>query len=227
MADIVLKDRNGADVQYPGVDIIKVNTMDGGTADFVDSDTIAKDVELTVDLDDESTNFANGTVEVIPEDGTVFNKVNIPVPSNLIPENIAEGVDIAGIIGTLAAGGNVKMAAGTFTGTGGIATIPHNLGLIPDMIFVDNTAVAGGAPIDGTTYAWSGYGFSSDFWTAMGGGFYRLQTITVTRTDANTSTLKKMTGFGTITETDFTFGLSYAPTVSDATYKWFAIAGLT
>lgn len=37
---------------------------------------------------------------VIPADGTTFNKVNIPKPENLIPENIMNGVEIAGVIGS-------------------------------------------------------------------------------------------------------------------------------
>lgn len=62
-------------------------------------------VETTIDLDSEATNFANGAVEVKPESGQAFSKVNIPVPANLKAENIAEGVNIAGIIGALASGG--------------------------------------------------------------------------------------------------------------------------
>lgn len=36
MADIVLKDRNGSPVEYPGVEKIKVNTVDGETVEFCD-----------------------------------------------------------------------------------------------------------------------------------------------------------------------------------------------
>ena len=57
-------------------------------------------VETEVALD-----FSNGDMEVIPEDDKAFSKVDILKPENLVPENIAEGVDIAGIVGTLAVGG--------------------------------------------------------------------------------------------------------------------------
>lgn len=58
-------------------------------------------VETEVNLD-----FSNGPMEVTPEAGTVFGKVNIPVPENLIPENIVKGVTIAGIIGESEGGGS-------------------------------------------------------------------------------------------------------------------------
>ena len=69
-------------------------------------------VETEVNLD-----FSNGPMEVTPEAGTVFGKVNIPVPENLIPENIVKGVTIAGIKGESEGGG----------GGGGSDTIDENL----------------------------------------------------------------------------------------------------
>lgn len=100
MADIVLRDRNGNQVEYPGVESIKLNTVGGGTKEFIDPDTVPQAVEKTIDPD-----FSAGDMEVIPEDGQVFSKVGISKPTNLLPGNIAEGVDIAGIVGTLASGG--------------------------------------------------------------------------------------------------------------------------
>ena len=100
MADIVLRDRNGNQVEYPGVESIKLNTVGGDTKEFIDPDTVPQAVEKTIDPD-----FSTGDMEVIPEEGQVFSKVGISKPDNLIPGNIAEGVDIAGIVGTLAASG--------------------------------------------------------------------------------------------------------------------------
>lgn len=100
MADIVLRDRNGNQVEYPGVESIKLNTVGGDTKEFIDPDTVPQAVEKTIDPD-----FSTGDMEVIPEEGQVFSKVGISKPDNLIPGNIAEGVDIAGIVGTLASGG--------------------------------------------------------------------------------------------------------------------------
>lgn len=93
-------------------------------------------VETTVELD-----FSEGDMVVVPEEGKLFEEVNILTPENLIPENIAEGVDIAGVIGTLAVGSNVKIAV--VTSAYGATTVAHNLGVIPDVII--------GAPISAVT----------------------------------------------------------------------------
>lgn len=64
----------------------------------------------------------------------------IQKPETLIPENIAEGVNIAGIVGTLVVGGgNVKVAVGTVKpdfDTGQKVTVNHGLGVIPDVICI-------------------------------------------------------------------------------------------
>lgn len=61
-------------------------------------------VETEVNLD-----FSNGPMEVTPEAGTVFGKVNIPVPEGLVPENIVDGKTIAGIIGTYTGGSGIVL----------------------------------------------------------------------------------------------------------------------
>ena len=130
MADIIVKNRYGEDVSHNGAARIRTRTTDGDTKEFVDADSIPESVETTVALD-----FSSGDMEILPGDGEVFSKVNIAKPETLIPENIAEGVDVVGIIGTLAAGGNV--AFGTFTGSKSVEqTIAHNLGMIPDVVLV-------------------------------------------------------------------------------------------
>lgn len=81
--------------------------------------------ELTVDL-----NFANGDMTLEPEDDAVYDKVTISKPDTLVPENIADGVDIAGILGTFVGDGDKpKMFmkeftpnANTYTGVMTIAT---------------------------------------------------------------------------------------------------------
>lgn len=135
MADIVLRDRNGKQVEYPGVDRIRLNTTGNEAVEFVDPGLIPESVEK--DVTQEELNFANGAITLTPENGQVFSSVNIPVPDNLKADNVAEGVNIAGIIGTLAAGGSVKIATGLFPERYG--TITHNLGVIPDIILIFQT----------------------------------------------------------------------------------------
>lgn len=138
MADIVLKDRNGSPVEYPGVERIKVNTVDGEAVEFVDSAVIPEVVEnLPIALD-----FSGGNQEIIAPDGVVVKSAIIQQPANLIPENIAAGVDIAGIIGTLAGGGNLVFASGSVSGfSSGDSeiTVQHNLGVAPDIVFLYTT----------------------------------------------------------------------------------------
>ena len=100
MPDIVLKDRDGNAIEHTGVESINLKTVDGGTKEFVDLDSVPQPIEKTIGLD-----FSSGNMEVSPGSGQVFSKVNIPKPGNLEPDKIAEGVDIAGIVGTLVAGG--------------------------------------------------------------------------------------------------------------------------
>lgn len=109
--------------------------------------------EATVNLD-----FSDGAMEVLPTGEKTFSKVNIPVPDTLIPDNIAEGVNIAGIIGALAAGGggNVKIATGKIIGGG---TVSHNLGVIPDIIVAILTTRA----MTSGTYANACMSFSKSF----------------------------------------------------------------
>lgn len=87
--------------------------------------------------------FSNGDMVVTPDSGKAFSQVSIPKPANLTPDNIAEGVNIAGIIGTLAAGGgggNIKTYYAMYNSTAGTLTINHNLGVIPDIViaYVNN-----------------------------------------------------------------------------------------
>ena len=94
----------------------------------------AETEEATVNLD-----FSNGDMEVTPTADKSFSKVNIPVPGTLIPENIAEGVDIAGIIGTLVAGGGggdivCKKVSNTFYAYSTTYTATHGLGVVPDIV---------------------------------------------------------------------------------------------
>ena len=63
---------------------------------FDPPDPVATEIEL---------NFADGPMEVVPETGKVFEKVNIPIPEGLAPENIVKGVTIAGIVGESEGGG--------------------------------------------------------------------------------------------------------------------------
>lgn len=188
MADIVLKDRNGNDVTYEGIETVTFDTTAEGVQatftegvavedleivpDFSGGDmpiaapegTLVKSAiikmpedlttenvrkgkeiggvpgsfigdteEITVDL-----NMANGDQVIVPTaDGKVITKVTVKKPENLKPENIPKDENIAGIIGTLVAGGPGKVAYGVFKPTVTQPnTITHDLGMLPDLVLV-------------------------------------------------------------------------------------------
>jgi hypothetical protein len=96
-----------------------------------DAPELLENVPITPD-------FSGGDQYFAAPAGMAVQSAIILQPSNLIPENIAEGVNIAGIIGTLVAGGGddsggLKITCGKFTPTGQGATINHNLGVVPDI----------------------------------------------------------------------------------------------
>lgn len=63
--------------------------------------------------------FSFGSYAVYPNNGQVFKSVTIVKPETLIPDNIAEGVTIAGIEGTFAGGGiEVPVTSGWYYGDG-------------------------------------------------------------------------------------------------------------
>lgn len=109
-------------------------------------------------------NFANGNQTVLPSEGKVLSSVTIEKPATLLPENIADGVDIAGIIGTLAAGGgggDIKFyhmdcnptSDGCFEDS---FVITHNMGVVPDIAIIfayDPSAIAKAKAIVGTSFS--------------------------------------------------------------------------
>lgn len=54
-------------------------------------------------------------MEIVPNDNEVFSKVTIPKPDTLVPENIAEGVDVAGVTGTFVGGSDVTSISKVIT----------------------------------------------------------------------------------------------------------------
>lgn len=91
--------------------------------------------ELTVPAD-----FTAGDMVLVPAEGKILSKATVQKPETLIPENIAEGVDIAGIIGNFIGGSDVKWASGTIEqASTASVTVEHVLGVIPDIFIVSNT----------------------------------------------------------------------------------------
>lgn len=154
MADIVLRDHTGSPIEYPGVDIIRVAGVDGEAKYFgaydpavLTPDKLLEGVSVgdvtgsviipeTLENVPVTLDFSGGDQTITAPDGSLVKSAIIQKPETLVQENIAEGVDIAGIIGTFAAGGSkVKITTGSFTG-GSAITVNHNLGVVPDIFIV-------------------------------------------------------------------------------------------
>lgn len=114
-----------------------VRIYQGGNANNI---TLLEDVPIEL-------NLSNGNQTVLAPEGYGVKSAIITKPETLIPENIAEGVTIAGVEGTLVSGGSgsskpLKVTWGSFdpadVGTG-MLTIPHKLGVVPDMVSIQYT----------------------------------------------------------------------------------------
>lgn len=227
MADIVLKDRNGNNIEYPGVNHIKVKTTDGETRDFVDSETVPEVVEnLPITLD-----FSGGNQEIVAPDGIVVKSAVIQQPANLIPANIAEGVNIAGIIGSLA---GAKVKVGTFTtpsSTTGATTIEHNMGIVPDLVYVWCTGLAlnktsralGASRSFLDQFVSPASTLVPDFYHATNAAGSALANAVYTPMDE----LATSRGVHSVNSIQFSVGDGNYPLVADKAFAWLAIGGLT
>ena len=219
---VILKDRDGEDRAYYGVEAVKLVTTDGGTQLFSKGEAI-ENVRIVPD-------FSGGDMTVEAAEGTLMKSAVVVKPEGLVPENIAEGVDIAGVVGTLSGGGGGTVIAktGSYTATSatGVQTVNHGLGVVPDLIRI---------------YA-EEYSTSGSFAVIIGKSA-ALQALTGTSgqdiLNYNTSGFSLATagaidepsgGLGQIygaTENVFKLGGSWVKHISGATYNWEVIAGLT
>lgn len=87
--------------------------------------------ELTAPAD-----FSAGDMVLVPAEGKYLERATVQMPTTLIPENIAEGVDIAGIIGSFIGGRDIKIASGTLSATSSSYNLSHGLGTLPDIVIL-------------------------------------------------------------------------------------------
>ena len=102
-------------------------------------DTVVENIEIPLD-------FSAGNQLINAGSGYVVKSATLLKPDTLIPENIANGVNIAGVIGSLAAGGggDIKAEYKTFTATSSMQTRTHGLGKVPDIIIVGTNTFSTG-----------------------------------------------------------------------------------
>lgn len=120
---IILKDLNGEDVTYKGVEKVKFNTSDGGTAYFSKGEAV-ENVPIMLD-------FSGGDQTIIAPDGTLVKSAIIAKPDTLVPENIVKDVEIAGVVGTNEGGGS----GGTETTIGAISKAVNFYNVDGDIVY--------------------------------------------------------------------------------------------
>lgn len=81
--------------------MIPENIKHGETIGGVAGTYTGEGTDKTVDLD-----MPDGDMVIVPDDGFLLSSVTVKKPDTLIPENIARGVTIAGVIGTHEGGGS-------------------------------------------------------------------------------------------------------------------------
>ena len=89
--NIILKNKHGEDVVYSDISTVSFDGEDGTKKQF----SLGGLTEGTIEL-----NFSDGDQLVIVPDDELYDKVVILKPDTFIPENIAQGVIVAGIEGT-------------------------------------------------------------------------------------------------------------------------------
>ena len=102
--NMVLKDRTGADL--PGIESVvelRVPTSGGKFQSFIGG------VRTNKTLHSNEVDFSTGDIVITPRKGEVFGTVTVPKPPALLPENILEGVTIAGVDGTAKDGGDIQI----------------------------------------------------------------------------------------------------------------------
>lgn len=194
----------------------------GVTGNFI-GNTEEKTVQLAL---------ASGNQAVTPSTDKVLSKVTIEKPATLLPENIAEGVDIAGIIGTLAAGGGGgKIATGYFTTNGSTSTVAHGLGVVPDFILVcNNTPVAGKRVYAfsvskslGSKLGWTFCSAATTWWAGSPGSVSCSYYQNSVFGDSGLEDADTPNGIQKATEDSF----KYSPGGAASEHLYIAIAGLT
>lgn len=89
---IILKDRNGKDVAYYGIETVTFDTTTEGKRQVYSKGTVSDNMEVVPD-------FSNGDMDVSPSDADMTRSVTILAPDDLKPENVRKGKEIAGVPG--------------------------------------------------------------------------------------------------------------------------------
>lgn len=140
MPDIKIKGWSGNEFEYKDVPKIWLPAPESTEeVPVLVPYTYGEAVSKTVELD-----FSAGDMAVPIADGELVKELTITKPETLTPENIAAGINIAGILGAFAGGGGILASGGTYQpDTTGRVTVSHCLGVVPDFVIVCGNASTG------------------------------------------------------------------------------------
>ena len=217
MPDIKIKGWSGSEFSYQGVPKVWLpapeSTEDAPVlVPYTYGEAVSKNVE---------PDFSGGDMEVPIADGELVAGMTITKPETLVPENIAAGVNVAGIIGTFAGGSGVLISSGTYTpNTTGRITIPHGLGAVPDFVIVCSHASTG--------FVYQ-YSMSEAFFTHSGAPYYGMAVFGSVSSDLPECYLTTDKGslvgaIGNANADTFQVGGVVYRHEKDATYTWIALA---
>lgn len=178
-----------------------------------------------------AADFSGGDMVVEPTEGKYLSKATVTKPETLVPENIAAGVDIAGIIGTFIGGSNVKTATGLDTSTTLEITIQHGLGVIPDLIYA---VAASRAYSTERSFLSSCFGISQKLKEQSGNAYnmaytgYSTSGIGTVYKNSNDFEDEGVHPIHTVNEESFKIGgYAYGGFYTTVDVYWIAISGLT
>lgn len=103
---VQLKDHSSTIDIYENVSVVRLDTPDGGTKDFIACTPMRMNIDLNFVDEDEKL---HDEIELIPGYEELYSYVKINRPQALIPENIAEGIIIAGIEGKCKSADSIKL----------------------------------------------------------------------------------------------------------------------
>jgi hypothetical protein len=96
MPDIILKDRNGNDVTYEGIETVTFDTTTQGKQATFTAGVAVEGLEIVPD-------FSGGDMAVAAGEGALVKSAIIKTPENLAPENIRNGARVGGVEGAFPA----------------------------------------------------------------------------------------------------------------------------
>ena len=152
-ASITLFDNDGVSQTYEGVDKISLLTPEGDRQVYTCGQLHPVTPELEVD-------FTKGNQKISAGDGFLVREAILKKPTNLLPENILKGINIAGIIGKFEVVDNVEVPLSMADGNqeavscGALQAVKRVVVLKPETLIPEN--IAKGIDIGGVIGSFAG-----------------------------------------------------------------------